>query len=179
MVGEGQVLRQVSQDGGQTKSNPWWRQAATLVAVGGLATTLAFNTLAVRSSAEQNHQSRETAQISLLTQLNSNASDSERAINETPAADRICDQPPEPLDGTANAALHEGLDYYEYLAWLFNHDRLTVTDSRGFFGMRMIDGWRLGRHLFGQDEMRDRYKELERFVRETPLAERGQPPCLS
>jgi len=41
----------------------------------------------------------------------------------------------------------------------------------------MIDGWRLGRHFLGQDELRLRYPELERFVRDTPRAERGDDPC--
>jgi hypothetical protein len=168
----------MSGDGTKPAGKPWWRQAATLVGVCGLAATLVFNTLAVRSSAKQDHQSRETGQIGLLTQLNSNASDSERAINETHAVDRLCVQPPAPLDEKASAALHEGLDYYEYLSWLFNHGRLTVAGSRDFFGVRMIDGWRVGRHFFGE-EVPARYKELDRFVRETPLAKRGENPCPS
>ena len=171
------MLRPVGGDAPPAKSKPWWRQVATLVGVAGLAATLVFNTLAVRTSAQQNRQSRETAQIGLLTTLNSNASDSERAINQTHAVDDLCDDTPPPLDDTADAALRAGLDYYEYLSWLFNHDRLTVTDSRAFFGMRMIDGWRLGRHFFGADEMRLRYKELNRFVRATPRAKRGDDPC--
>jgi hypothetical protein len=75
-------------------------------------------------------------------------------------------------------ALHAALDYYEYLSWLFNYNRLTaVTGSRDFFGERMIGGWRLGRHYFGQDELRVRYRELQRFVRDTPRAERGADAC--
>lgn len=171
------MLRPVGGDAPQTKSKPWWRQVATLVGVAGLAATLVFNTLAVRTSAQQNRQSRETAQIGLLTTLNSNASGSESAINKTHAVDDLCDDTPPPLDDAADAALRAGLDYYEYLSWLFNHDRLTVTDSREFFGMRMIDGWRLGRHFFGADEMRLRYTELDRFVRDTPRAKRGANPC--
>jgi hypothetical protein len=74
------MLRAVSGERRRSPSSPWWRQAATLLGAIGLFVTLLFNTLAVRQSAQQDHQARETAQISLLTQLNSNASDSERAI---------------------------------------------------------------------------------------------------
>ncbi len=179
MAGDGQMLRQVSADGSQTRTRPWWRQVATLLGVAGLAATLVFNTLAVRQSAQQDHQSRETAQIGLLTQLNSNASDSERAINETPAADDRCDATPPPLAGSANAKLLAGLDYYEYLSWLFNHGRLTVADARGFFGPRMIDGWRLGRKFLGAEYVRDAYRELERFVRDTHRTQRGPNPCAA
>jgi hypothetical protein len=107
--------------------SPGWRQAATLLGVTGLFVTLVFNTLAVRQSAQQDNEARETAQISLLTQLNSNASDGEHAIRASSAPEKLCD-PAAPLLGTRDSAsLHEALDYHEYLAWLFNHGRLTVT----------------------------------------------------
>jgi hypothetical protein len=171
------MLRAVSGGGRSAgKSSPWWRQAATLLGLVGLLVTLAFNTLAVRQSAQQDREARETAQISLLTQLNSNATDSERAISETDAPDMICSAP-EQLSRHDNASVHAALDYYDYLAWQFNHGRFTVAGSRGFFGARMIDGWRLGRHFLGEIEMRSRYGELERFVRATPHARRGESPC--
>jgi hypothetical protein len=176
VVGEGQVLRAVTGERTQTRSSPWWRQAATLLGVIGLFVTLAFNTLAVRQSAQQDNEARVTAQISLLTQLNSNASDSERAINETGAPEKLCAPVPPPRPRT-KAALHEALDYYEYLSWLFNRGRLTVTGARDFFGPRMIDGWRLGRHFLGQDELRLRYRQLERFVRDTPRDKIGLDGC--
>ena len=171
------MLRALSGTRPPRGGSPWWRQAATLIGVSGLCVTLVFNTLAVRQSAQQDHQARETAQIGVLTQLNSNASDSERAINETPAPDKLC-VPAAPLEPADNAALRAALDYYEYLAWLFNHGRLTVTGSRDFFGGRMIDGWRMARHFLGQDELKLRYRELDQFVRDTPHVQRGPDGCL-
>ena len=162
------MLREVTDDHAQRRS-PWWSQAATLLGVIGLLVTLVFNTLAVRQSAQRDREARETAQISLLTQLNSDASDSDSAINKTTVPDARCDTIA-PLDGPGGVALHAALDYYEYLSWLFNHGRLTVGDSRAFFGKRMIDGWRLGHHFLGQDVLRVRYRQLERFVREPRAA---------
>jgi hypothetical protein len=177
VVGEGQMLRAVSGEPTQTRSSPWWRQAATLLGVIGLFVTLLFNTLAVRQSARQDSQAREAAQISLLTELNSNASNSERAISQSGAPDTLCDPHPPPPDARDSASLHEALDYYEYLSWLFNHDRLTVTGARDFFGGRMIDGWRLGSHLLGEDELRVRYRQLARFVRDTSRDDAAPDGC--
>jgi hypothetical protein len=171
------MLRAVSGERPQTRSSPWWRQAATLLGVTGLFVTLLFNTLAVRQSAQQDNQARETAQISLLTQLNSNASDSEHAMNESSAPEKLCDPAAPPLGTHDSASLHEALDYYEYLSWLFNDGRLTVTGSRDFFGRRMIDGWRMGGHFLGHDELRLRYRELDRFVRDTPRDKIGSDTC--
>jgi hypothetical protein len=154
---------------------PWWRQAATLLGIVGLLVTLAFNTLAVRTTARQARQSREAAQIGVLTQLNSNASDSETAINRTPAADRQC-KARFVLKSDDDAAVRSALDYYEYLAWLFNNDRLTVSGSRAFFGGRMIDGWRLARHYLGSGQLTLLYPQLTRFVERTPAAQRP-PHC--
>lgn len=171
------MLRAVSGErGGDGGRSPWWREAATLLGVVGLFLTLLFNTLAVRQSARQDVEGRETAQIGLLTQLNSNASDAERAINDTQAPDDLC-EPSAPPDEESASALLAGLDYYEYLSWLFNRERLTVKDSRDFFAERMTDGWRMARHFYGGDVVRDRYGELERFVRDTPRGQRGELDC--
>jgi hypothetical protein len=171
------MLRAVTGERTPTRSSPWWRQAATLLGVIGLFVTLVFNTLAVHQSAQQDQEARQTAQISLLTQLNSNASDSERAINASSALDKRCDPAAPQLGVGEDASLHEALDYYEYLSWLFNHDRLTVTDARDYFAGRMIDGWRLGRHFLGNDELRLRYRQLDLFVRDTPHDKIGSYTC--
>jgi hypothetical protein len=166
----------MSGERGDSRRSPWWSQAATLLGVIGLLVTLVFNTLAVSQSAKQDREGRATAQISLLTQLNSNASDSESAINETSVPDQRCQRGAAPSK-RGTVALNAALDYYEYLSWLFNHGRLTVGDSRAFFAERMVVGWRLGRHLLGHDVMRIQYPQLERFVRDTPPHQRGSSPC--
>lgn len=152
------------------------REAATVLGVIGLLVTLVFSTLAARQGAEQSKESRETAQISLLTQLNANASETERALGETPAPQRQC-EPFEPLSASTDAVVRVALDYYEYLSWLFNRGRLTVASSREFFAGRMIAGWRMARHYLGGDQLADLYPELTRFVKQTPQAQRPLNPC--
>lgn len=152
------------------------REAATVLGVIGLLVTLAFNTLAVRQGAEQSKEARETAQIDLLTQLNANASETERVLGETPAPQRQC-EPFEPLAASTDAVVRAALDYYEYLSWLFNRGRLTVASSREFFSGRMIAGWRMARHYLGSEQLGDLYPELTRFVKQTPMAQRPLNPC--
>jgi hypothetical protein len=41
----------------------------------------------------------------------------------------------------------------------------------------MIDGWRMGRHFLVHDELRLRYRELDRFVRDTPHDTTGSAGC--
>lgn len=160
--------------GGKSRSDgPGWRHAATLLGVMGLLVTLAFNTLAVRQSARQDRQASETAQIGLLTQLNSNATDSESAINNTAAVDGACEDGSS-LTSEERGTLRVALDYYEYLAWLFNRKRVTVAGSRPFFSERMISGWRLGRHHLGLVQLREKYRELTAFVYDTHT--RDRPP---
>jgi hypothetical protein len=150
--------------------SPWWRQAATRLTVLGLLVTLFFNTLAVTQGARDAKRSRETEQIGLLTQLNSDATDAEAAINATPAPHKPCNgrSDQSTLNTKDDAALRDAVHDYEYLAWLFNHKRVTVGDARVFFGGRMIDGWRLARRYLGHAELTRVYPELSRFVRETP-----------
>jgi hypothetical protein len=158
---------------GSSRARGRGRDAATLLGVTGLLVTLVFNTLAVRQGTKQSVEARETAQIGLIAQLNSNATDTERALGETPAPQRQCDRFV-PLKASDDAAVRAVLDYYEYISWLFNHGRLTVASSREFFGGRMIAGWRLARHYLGSDQLAGLYPELTAFVRETPR--RQLPP---
>lgn len=155
----------------------WWREGATLLSVVGLLVALVFNTVGVWQSAEHQREARDTQQIGLLTQLNSAATDTEKAINATRAPQQQCRPRREgTLSFAHDAVLRAALDYYEYLGWLFNHRRVTLAQSRTFFGVRMIDGWRLATRYLGREQVALLYPELSRFVRETSRAD--QPPDL-
>jgi hypothetical protein len=150
------------------RDEPWWRKGATLVGVVGLLITLLFNTLGVRDGAKQTKESRETQQIGLLTQLDNSATNAEETINSTSATE-ACDGGSDQgeLKVADDAKLLASVRYYEYLAWLFNHKRLTVDKSRDYFGVRMINGWRLALRWHGRAELKDESPELTRFVDET------------
>jgi hypothetical protein len=129
-------------DPSQAPQAPWWREAATALGVLGLFVTLLFNTFGVWQGTRQQQQSRETEQINLLTELNAKATETEAAINATRAPLYLCAPNRSALVAkNTDSALRAALDYYEYLAWLFNRDRLTVEDSRTFFSNRMNEGW--------------------------------------
>jgi hypothetical protein len=147
-----------------------------MISIIGLFVTLVFSTFGACQGLRQQKKASETERIGLLTQLNSNATDTERAINATTATEHECDPHPHLKDRTREEpALYAALDYYEYLAWLFNHQRLNVEDSRRFFSPRMIDGWRLARRYLGGDEVRHEYVELEKFVGDS--TKRSPDPC--
>lgn len=160
-------------------ARPWWRRFASL-GVLGLIVGLFWNTLGVYQGNRDAKTASESQQISLLTQLNGAATQTEKEINATDLVDRQC-EPPEDIRGTAkpaqDAILRSSLSYYEYLAWLFNHDRLKVDDARQFFGHRMISGWRLGKGFLGLADMKETFPELTRFYDASTAAERLPLDC--
>ena len=176
MEGAGAMLSM--KDGANPRSgHARQREVASALGIIGLAVTLVFNTIGVWQGVQHEEQARDTEQIALLTQLNSNATDTEREINATGAPQREC-EPHRHLTRQGDTALLAALDYYEYLAWLFNGDRLTITNSRAFFGQRMIDGWRLARRYLGGDVVSHNYVELTRFVHESPREDWPPNDCV-
>jgi hypothetical protein len=151
----------------------------TLLGVLGLLITLIFNAIGVWKGAQQDEQRRETEQIGLVTQLQSSAIDTERAVVAGGAAgDAQCAGGLEgSLDAEDAADLRATLGYYENLAWLFNDGRLTVKGSRRFFSVRMIDGLRLAWRYLGKQDVSDTFPELTEFARRTPAADRRKNIC--
>jgi len=146
-------------------------KVATLLTVFGLLVTLVFNTLGVWRGAKQDEAGRIAQQISLLTGLNQNLTSSEAEISQAgfePCGLLVEDDDPDPA-GTVNDAqpkLFVALDYYEYLAWLFNEEQLTVEGARDHFDDRMIAGWNIAGKNY--ETLRDgTYRQLARFVKET------------
>ncbi len=143
---------------------------ATMLTVLGLLVTLVFNTVGVWRGAKQDEAGRIAQQIGLLTGLNQNLTSSEEAISL--AGFEPCGLPTEDVKDVStviNAArpkLFVALDYYEYLAWLFNEEQLTVDGARDYFDDRMIAGWNVAGKNF--EELRnENYKQLAEFVKDT------------
>ena len=157
---------------------PWWRNVATLVAALALLATLVFNTLGVWQGTREQRETRENEQVQLLTQLNAFATETERSINATDAPDNRC-KPfrVDTLPDAQEAKLFAALDYYEYLAWLFNRGRLTIRTAREYWAPNMIDAYRLGQVYFPQVAIEERYPELKRFRHQTDRALFPTDPC--
>ena len=76
----------------------WWRDVATLVALAGLLGTMVFNTIGVRHTAtesrkqaEQARLSRQDGQIALMTSLSTFLQDTDLALEQTRAGEKVCD----------------------------------------------------------------------------------------
>jgi hypothetical protein len=153
---------------GDKRGRHWWREIGTLVAVTGLLITLVFNTIGVWRDVESGQDARDTAQISLMTQLIAQSTEAEAAIDATDAPEARCQTPSHGLlDPKEEAVLLRGLSYYEYVAFLLNHERLTIDGSRQYFGPRMIDAQFTGERLMSED-VRVVYPELTRFRERAP-----------
>jgi hypothetical protein len=164
-------------DTGPRPERRWWREAPTLVAVVGLFVALVFNTVGVWQSNIEQKQVRESEQIRLLTELNAYATETERAINATDAPDERClPRRTDTLPDNQAARLFAALDYYEFLAWLFNHRRLTIDSAREYWAPNMIDAYRLGHVFYARGVIDSRYPELRHFrVRTEPALLPGDP----
>jgi hypothetical protein len=157
--------------------SPRWRDGITLLSVVGLFVTLFFNTLGVWEGAKDDKASRETQQIALLTTLNASATESESQIANSEVLDAECESEPELRQTQSEASISRGLHYYEYLSWLFNHDRLDIADARAFFAPRMVDGWNLAERFYDEANLSAEYPQLARFVEETRKEDRPVPRC--
>ncbi len=144
-----------------------WVETATLLSIFGLVVASGFNTISVIQSTRHEEQARDTAQTGLLTQLNAARTAAETAINASGAPQRQCRHGKLKLDAKSDAALREGLAYYNYLAWLFNSGDLTIPGARRFFAESMIGIWQVAERYLLDDQVVDQFPELDRFVVES------------
>jgi len=156
----------------------WWRDAPTVVAVVGLFVALVFNTVGVWQGNLEQRQARESEQIRPLTELNAYATETERAINATDAPDDRClPHRTDSLPAGQAAQLFAALDYYEFLAWLFNRNRLTIGSAREYWAPNMVEAYRLGNVFFARGEIDSRYPELRHFRVRAEPALVPEDPC--
>jgi hypothetical protein len=64
---------------------------------------------------------------------------------------------------------------YDYLAWLFNHDQITLESAKQYWGPDMLDVYALGRKFTGP-HIDVLYAELAHFER-TVDQRRPPDPC--
>lgn len=151
---------------------------ATGVAVGGLLVTLIFNTIGVWHAEDEAEGSRIATEVNLLTQVGEGVNRAEVSLTELGANDLRCDAVPPILKDAEEAALHSALTTYDYMAWLFNHERITLQSAKRYWGTNLTDAYNLGRSLRGsREEVDELYRELSRFARTAPKELRAPDPC--
>jgi hypothetical protein len=149
----------------------WWRD----VAVVGLLVTLVFSTIGVWFQVRQARETNEATQLGLLTTLNVTAKQAESGINATQAPDLRCkrDQIGQ-LTDEEEAAVNQALEFYDYLAWLFGRQHVTLKGAEEYLAPRMIDAYELGSAFFPPRALARDFPYLKRFHDEAPPE--WQPP---
>ena len=133
----------------------------------GLLVALIFNTVGVWRSEREARKARVAAEVSLLTQVGEGANRAARALVESGANDKRCRKGSRlALNDSEEASLFDALNYYDYLAWLFNHRQITLDTAKQYWGPDMLDVYALGRRFTGStvDVL---YAELTHFDRTT------------
>jgi hypothetical protein len=157
----------------ERKGRPWWRDVSTFVAIAGLLVALIFNTVGVWRSEREARKSRVAAEVSLLTQVGEGANRAAQALVESGANDKRCLKAAGlALNDSEEARLADALNYYDYLAWLFNHDQITLDSAKQYWGPDMLDVYGLGRKFTGP-HIDVLYAELANFER---TADQRRPP---
>lgn len=135
----------------------------------GLIITLVFNTLGVWFQLGEARQSKDVSQLGLVTELNTIAQQAEEKINATDLPDKRCDDDQtEQLRDREQAALAAALKNYDYLAWLFARDHVTLADANDYLAPAMIDAYEFGGVFVPAEHLARDYPNLKRFRDSAP-----------
>jgi hypothetical protein len=157
---------------------PWWRDVPTAVAVVGLIVALSFNTIGVWLSMRENAQTRRATEVNLLTQLDAFVNQAEQALNATEGLENRCDPfPAYTLTRSETARLFAALQYYDYMAWLFNDEHITLGPAKGFWAPNMLDAYRVGTTFQPDGEIDAKFSQLAAFQRTADNGLWPRDPC--
>jgi len=164
--------------GARGEGRPWWRDVPTAVAVVGLIVALIFNTVGVWRSVQESEQTRRATEVNLLTQLDTFVNQAEQEINATDVlATRCKPNRPYTLTDGDEARLFAALQHYDYLAWLFNKEHITMGPAKSYWAPNMLDTYRVGTIYRPQEEINEHYAELAAFQRTADEALWPRDPC--
>ena len=164
--------------GARGEDRPWWRDVPTAVAVVGLIVALSFNTIGVWRSVQESEQTRRATEVNLLTQLDAFVNQAEQELNATEDLDTRCNgNRVYSLSDGDNARLFAALQYYDYMAWLFNEEHITMGPAKSYWAPNMLDTYRVGTIFRPQKEINEHYAELAAFQRTADEALWPRDPC--
>ena len=157
---------------------PWWRDVPTAVAVVGLIVALTFNTIGVWRSVQENQQTRLATEVNLLTQLDAFVNQAELQLNATEGLTKRCDRVLAfALTRGETARLFSALQFYDYMAWLFNEEHITMEPAKRFWAPNMLDAYRVGTTFQPDGEIDDKFAELAAFQRTADKGLWPRDPC--
>jgi hypothetical protein len=122
----------------------------------GLGITLVFNTLGVRNTARQQTETKRATQVALFTQLDQQLNSSLRAIDGINVNGH--------LTRHQSDMLNHAYDDLNYMAWLFNHDYLTLAGSKQLVFAGLCHGYKAA-IFFGDTSS---VKEVKKTVGSNP-----------
>lgn len=141
-------------------ANTKWATISTLTAIGGLVVALVFNSVQVANNAAETKHSRETTEVQLFTQLNGLVTRSVGQINSQGGLSL------EGLTPRQEANFQEALTNFEYLAWLFNNQFITIQAARTYWLNPMRCAYDAAAGLFPPRQLKTDYPNLIKYVRD-------------
>jgi hypothetical protein len=169
------------QQGARASARRWLRsrttaQVSATIAFVALLVGLAFNALSMseqtrqaRRQADQATEQRIAAEIGLLTQLNQQFTTVSQTLGQTRAAEWFCDPAhgKRSLPSNDEAKLYAALNYYDYLAWLINNNRIRYDPARRYMRGEMLQTLRFGEWFFPPQQIAESFPELARYRQAT------------
>jgi len=143
---------------------------------------MVFNTIGVRHTAtesrkqaEQARLSRQDGQIALMTSLSTFLQDTDLALEQTRAGEKVCD-PTIRLTRRERFAIRRVVRNYDYLAWLFNQPTWDLDAATNYWSPHMVQAYVIASTVLSQPEVARRYVQLERFrvTRPQPVPDCGR-----
>jgi hypothetical protein len=165
----------------QDQRRRWWRDVATLAALGGLLLALIFNTISVRQGtkqaslqAEQARQQAEEArrtrlhtQIGMLTSLSAYLQATDLALARTPIERYACD-PTVRISKADRLTVLAQVQSYDYLAWLFNQRLWELDAAETYWRRSMLKALEFAEAVYEPPGVTRQFAELRRFREALP-----------
>jgi hypothetical protein len=124
-----------------------------------LVVVLTFNTLQVK-------QTRETTQLSLMTQLNDAVAQANFDLDTRQPLEEICFATHVDLDAAERASVHKSLALYDYIAWLIIEHHVSLGSAAEAWGRRVQYGYEYARRAVPGAAMADDYPSLSELGRQ-------------
>ena len=149
-------------------------RVSAAVGLAALLATLAYNAYNIRAQTQQAgrqttaaQETRITSEVVLLTQLNETFNRFDQQLAETVVDDWFCAPMSEhgknSLPAHDRAVVFRVLDYYDWLAWLFNQGRIRYAPAKAYWSAKMFQAWQFGDRFFASPVIKDAYPELTRM----------------